>query len=242
MFCEGKDRVKPPPELSITLPKQKDIGKKLFDWSSREIKSQLPTDILLITTNDHEFYACYSYMKQIRRSSNTTLGSVDFGRFGEDQSVRVALVRCRQGPSDTQTVATNGAIILHPKVVLFVGICATMKPEKAKLGDVVLSHKLATYTHRKIRPDGTVQYRGFKTNVSRNMERLVLFPGAADGWEPPLKDPSSLKIEIHRDAVMLSGSDLVNCLERRQELSDHFPEALGLEMEGAGRYKPLRKT
>ena len=164
----------------------------------------------------------------------TELGYVDFGQFGDrdDQNVQVALMKCRQGSSDTQTVATIGARILNPKVVLFVGICATMRPEKAKLGDVVLSDKLATYTHREIRPDGTVEYHGVKTEVSRNMAKLFLH--AADGWKPPLKDPKSLKVEVHRDAVMLSGPDLVNCRERRQELSDHFRDALGLEMEGEG--------
>ena len=236
MSREGKHHVNPP-KLSITLPKQKDIGKKLFEWSSREIESQLPTDILLITTNNHEFYACYSYMKQIQRSSNKTLGKVDFGRFGEDQKVRVALVRCEQGSSDTQTVATNGARILHPKVVLFVGICATMKPEKANLGDVVISAKLAAYDHKKIEAGGKVVYRGPIANVSRNMNRLIL--SAADGWEPPLKDPESLEVEVHRDAVMLSGSDLVNDRKKREELAAHFPQALGLEMEGAGRYTGL---
>jgi nucleoside phosphorylase len=65
------------------------------------------------------------------------------------------------------------------------------------------------------------------------MSRLILH--AADGWEPPLKDQSSLKVEVHRDAVMLSGPELVDNRERREELAEYFRDALGLEMEGAGR-------
>jgi hypothetical protein len=42
------------------------------------------------------------------------------------------------------------------------------------------------------------------------MARLIL--NAAHGWKPPLKDPKSLDVEVHHDAVMLSGSDLVNKL------------------------------
>jgi nucleoside phosphorylase len=114
-------------------------------------------------------------MKQIQRSSNTTLGSVDFGRFGKDQNVRVALVRCQQGPSDTQTVATNCARILNPKVVLFIGICATMKPQKADLGDVMISAKLAAYDHKKIEAGGKVVYRGPIANVSSLEIWLNLF-------------------------------------------------------------------
>lgn len=82
-------------------------------------------------------------------------------------------------------------------------------------------------------PDDRVVYHGVKTEVSRNMAKLFLH--AADGWKPPLKDPESLKLEVHRDAVMLSGPDVVKCRERREELSDYFRDALGLEMEGAGR-------
>jgi hypothetical protein len=68
------------------------------------------------------------------------------------------------------------------------------------------------------------------------MARLIL--NAAHGWKPPLKDPKSLDVKVHHDAVTLSGSDLVNNRERRQELLNSFPDALGLEMEGAGRNFP----
>jgi nucleoside phosphorylase len=108
-----------------------------------------------------------------------------------------------------------------------------MERAKAKLGDVVISAKLATYDDKKVKADGAVVFRGTKANVSRNMARLIL--NAAHGWKPPLKDPKSLDVKVHHDAVMLSGSDLVNNRERRQELLNWFPDALGLEMEGAGR-------
>ncbi|CAB3993156.1 5 -methylthioadenosine S-adenosylhomocysteine nucleosidase-like isoform X16 [Paramuricea clavata] len=179
-------------------------------------QSQLPTEILLITANDHEFAACYSYMKNVQRGWHDTLGMVDFGQF-DDEKPRVALMKCPQGPTEAVIAVKNAAEILYPKVVLFVGICATLKPAKAKLGDVVISAKLATYA-----------------NVSRYMARRIL--SAADGWKPPLQDQSSLKVDVHRDAVMLSGPELVDNLERRQELSNNFQEALGLEMEGAGLY------
>ena len=239
MFCKGNDRIAPPPpppELNITLPTAKDFDSKPYDCSSNEIQSQLPTDILLITANDHEFNACYSYMKHVQRGYSTKLGMVDFGRFGDQKNPNVALMKCRQGPTEAVIAVRNAAEILHPKVVLFVGICASMERAKAKLGDVVISAKLATYDHKKFKADGTVEYRGTKPNVSKNMAHLIL--NAADGWKPPLKDPKSLDVEVHHDAVMLSGSDLVNNRERRQELLNSFPDALGLEMEGAGRNFP----
>ena len=228
---ESSDSVAVPPKLNFTLPTRKEIGKNRYGWSSAEIQSQVRTEILLITANDHEFDACYSYMKHVQRSWHDSLGMVDFGQFGD--SVRVSLMKCAQGPAAALIAVKNAAEILHPKVVLFVGICASMKPAKAKFGDVVISAKLATYADKKVRADGTVEYRGTKANVSRYMARLILH--AADGWEPPLQDQSSLKVEVHRDAVMLSGPELIDNLERRQKLLNHFRDALGLEMEGAGR-------
>ena len=228
---DSSDSVATPPELKFPLKTRREIGGKRYDWSSHEIQSQLPIHILLVTVNDHEFLACYSSMKQIFRGWCDTLGMVDFGQFG-DHNIRVALTQCTQGTAAALIAIKNAAEILHPKVALFVGICGTMKPAKAKLGDVLISAKLATYEVRKIRSDGTVEYRGSKADVSRNMARLIL--SAADGWNPPLQDPTSRDVEVHHDAVVLSGSELVNYRPRREELADYFRDALGLEMEGAG--------
>ena len=229
MSGEMNDQHAPPPELNITL---QTINSTSQDWSNDEIQSQLPTEILLITANDHEFAACYSYMENVQRSWHDSLGMpVDFGQFGD--GVRVALMKCAQGPAAALIAVKNAAEILYPKAVLFVGICATLKPTDAKLGDVVISAKLATYGDKKDRADGTIEDRGTKANVSPFMEKRIL--SATDGWVAPLKDQSSLIVDVRRDAVMLSGPELVDNLERRQELSHYFPRALGLEMEGAGR-------
>ena len=227
---EGNDRVPRPPELNIVLPKRQDIGKEVHDWSSDEINSQLPTNILLITGNEHEFIACHNYMNYVKRSYCKDIGMVDFGQFGEQK--RVALMQCAQGPIKSMLTVKNAAENLNPQVVLFVGICASMKPKKAKLGDVLISAKLATYDDKKVRADGKIEYRGVKMYVSKYMACLI--PTAADGWQPPVEGSDNSEVEVHRDAVMLSGSELVNNRQRRDELGDYFGDALGLEMEGAG--------
>ncbi|CAB4003128.1 5 -methylthioadenosine S-adenosylhomocysteine nucleosidase-like isoform X16 [Paramuricea clavata] len=231
MAFDGNDRLPRPPQLNIVLPKLQDIGEELQDWSSDEIQSQLPTNILLITANKHEFIACYKYMSPVKRSYLKTIGTVYFGQFGEQK--RVALIKCAQGPTNSAITVKNAADILNPQVVLFVGICASMKP-KAKLGDVLISAKLQTYDDKKVRADGKVEQRGVKPNVSRNMASLIL--SAAEGWQAPLEDLDNLEVEVHCDATMLSGSELVNNRQRRDELGECFRDALGLEMEGAGLY------
>ena len=238
MACAKDDETQDqPPMLSFTLITESDMDSEPLEWSSNQIQSQLPTDILLITANDHEFNACYSYMKNVQRSFHTrrsgaVLGYVHFGLFGNQSDVKVALMKCNQGPTEALLLVKNAAVILQPKVAIFVGICASMKPNKATLGHVVISAKLATYDDKKIHEDGTVEYRGVKQNVSKNMKRLILH--ATDGWKPPLEDPKSLNVIVHGDAVMLSGSVLYNNEEKRNELGDYFRQALGLEMEGAG--------
>ena len=171
MSCESKDHIAPPPELNFTLPTHGDLDSKTHDWSSDEIQSQLPTDILLLTANDHEFNALYAYMNDVQRGLNSELDIVDFGRFG-DENVKVALMKSAQGPIEALLAVKNAAGILKPKVVLFVGICASMKPKKAKLGDVIISAKLATYDETKIKED-TVEYRGSKSKVSQNMQKRI---------------------------------------------------------------------
>ena len=230
MVFEGKDRVPRPPELNIVLLELKDVGKELHEWLSDEIKSFRPTNILVITTNDHEFIACYTYMNYVKRSYYKDIGMVDFGQFGEQK--RVALMKCAPGPMESMKTVKNAAEILNPQVVLFVGICASMKPKEAKLGDVLICAKLATYDAREVKADGTVEYRGVKTHASKYMANLI--PNAADGWQPPLKDSDNSEVEVHRDALMLSGSELVNNRLRRDELGEYFGDAFGLEMQGAG--------
>ncbi|XP_028398222.1 uncharacterized protein LOC114521855 isoform X1 [Dendronephthya gigantea] len=223
-----------PPELSINLPKQKDIGKMRRDWAS--IEPELPIDILLVTVKDHEFVNCYYYLENKKRSWCHGLGMVDLGTFG-DGAVKVALVRCEKGsiePNASLIVVKNAVEILQPKAVICVGYCASINPEKVKLGDVVISAKLASLSPKRIVADGTQQMRGFKTHVSKNMGHLI--PFAADGWEPPLNNPDSFDVKVHRQAVMLSGSEVVNNFEKRQELLRHFPDALAVEMEGEGLY------
>ena len=152
IFCLARkksDYAKRPPDLkTLNFPLRPNTsGSEPERWLSEEIQSQLnSTDILLISANDDAFLACYSHMKQVRRSYYRGLGMVDqFGQFDDenDENVKVALMRRSKGACDTQTAVKNAAGVLHPKVALLVGICETMKPKKAKRGDVAISAGLA---------------------------------------------------------------------------------------------------
>jgi hypothetical protein len=238
MSCENNSYTRTPPELDFQLLSTctlEDVNNNAFGWSSEEIQKQRQSTDILLISDDDTFLACYSYMKQIRRGYCEKLGMVDFGRFGDenDGNVKVALMRRSNVANDTQRTVHNAAGELCPKVALLVGICETMKPERAKLGDVAISAKLATYDNMKFRSDGTVKYPGPKTDVSRNMAKLIV--SAADGWKPPLKNPISFEVKVHRDALVLSGSDCIEDQKILEILKKDFSDALVIEIGGIGR-------
>ena len=211
-----------PPLLSDTLTKQSNVGIGLvYDLFSDDIQSKLPINILLITTSDFGYDACRSYIEDVSRST-FLLGFIDFGRLSdkndrndnEDDDVRVALILVKQEQEEfvAKAVVRYAVNILNPKVVLFVGTCRSMELTKAELGDVVISTRVGE--------KHMVKNLDTEANAHQNIRPLIL--SAADGWIPPLKDPTSLKIKVHRDAVML---------DERQKLLSDYNEALAVDRD-----------
>jgi hypothetical protein len=225
MSCENNNYT--PPELDFPLLTRENIDNKAYQWTSDEIQEQLDksTDILLVISDEDAFFACYSHMKQVKRGYCTKLGMVDFGQFGDenDENVKVALMRCSNinATSDMSKAVKNAAGVLCPKVALLVGICETMKPKKAKRGDVAISARLEICG-------------GSKPDVRRNMARVNL--SADDGWEPPLKDPNSFKVNVHKEAWMLTvhQPDDESQVDI-DKLKNLYPNALVIEVGGEGR-------
>ena len=204
-----------PPPLSITLKKTRDLPKKVKHWNI----DHHPVDILLLTVEDCEFLACYYYLRNPFKSYEKSIGFVYFGKMGddEDESLKVALVKCSKeslDPGGSQTAAKNAVTLLRPKATFLVGFCYSLNPDKAQLGDVVISSKLTT-DH-------------YKTPVSRDVCNLVR--SAADGWKAPLENPEVRKVKAHRNGEILSCSDLIGA---EQQCQSH-PGAIAVDMEGKG--------
>jgi hypothetical protein len=66
-----------------------------------------------------------------------------------------------------------------------------------------------------------------------------LIPAAHHGWQPPLQEPSSFEVRVQHEYAMLSGPEVVNNHERRQQLLHYCPDAIGIEMEGQGKIDPF---
>ncbi|XP_066019787.1 NLR family CARD domain-containing protein 4-like [Pocillopora verrucosa] len=220
-----------PPKISISLPGISELTQNSKRW--RDV--QLPIDILLLTVKDCEFLSCYHYVVDPFRSYFKGLGHVYFGSIGEDQDVKlkVALMKCSEGskvPGGALTVVKNAVTQLRPKAVFSVGHCGGMSQETTKLGDVVVSEKLTTYSYQKVTQDGK-KFRGLTTPVSRDIAELIKCAGY--GWNPPLENPNKGTVEVHCGEV-LSGCELVQAEWRREELVKSFPEAIAIETEGEG--------
>ena len=221
-----------PPKINISLPEISELTQNFKRWKD----VQLPIDILLLTVKDCEFLSCYYYINDPLRSYCKGLGHVYFGSFGEDQDVKlkVALMKCSEGckvPGGALTVVKNAVTQLRPKAVFSVGHCSGMNQESTKLGDVVLSEKLTTYSYQKVTKDGK-KFCGFTTPVSRDIAELIKCAG--HGWNPPLENPKERKVEVLSGEV-LSGSEVVQAEWQQEELMKSFPGAIAIETEGEGK-------
>ena len=210
VFCSDD-----PPPLSITLKELGDLPKRVKHWDT----DYSPVDILLLTVEDCEFLACYHYLRDSFRSYEKSIGFVHFGKMGdnEDESLKVALVKCAQGsvdPRGAQTVFKNSVILLRPKATFLVGFCYSLNPDKAQRGDVVIPSKVIT--------DSLI------APVSRNVSDLISYIGYR--WKAPLFNPEKRSVRSHVDGAILCGSDLIFAKQVRRL----YPEAIAVEMELKG--------
>ena len=221
-----------PPEVSVHLLKNKDLPSNSVPWNT----IQLPIDILLLTANDCEFLSCLSVLKVPYHKSycEKLYSHVYFWDFGEEEKLRIALVKCSKGtasPGDFVDFVKNAVKVLRPKAVFNVGFCGSMNKKEAKLGDVVVSTKLITYAPTEVTRDG-IQDRGVSVPLKKELSKLIL--SAGDGWKAPLKNPGELDVKVNTGAF-LSGPEVVANLQVRNELSGRFSEAIAIDMEGEGK-------
>ena len=206
-----------PPPLSIEMPKMRDLPNKSTPWSD----VQLPVDILLLTVEDCEFLACYTFLENSFKSYHQTLGYVYFGTMGEsgEEALKVALMRCytgSSGPGGSENVIKNAVVVLRPKAAFSVGACMGLKQASTKLGDVVVSSKLTT--------------EQFTTPVQRYMGSLINML-LIEGWNPPLKDPVGEEtVLVHRDSDIFSCSQFFT-----KQLRMSQSRVIAVEREGEGK-------
>ena len=226
----AKKPIRGPPELNKVLP-------SLADINTTTKPADLPVDVLLLTVKNSEFLACYSELKNPYRCYFDGLGHVYFSDVDRRQEkVKVALLKCFEnssGPGGSLVSVKNAATVLRPKAVISVGACSSLHPEKSKLGDVVVSAKIATYAP-KVVINNQEQSTGMRTHVSKRF--LDVIKNCADGWQAPLKNlADAQQVQVYTAAEFLSGPEQVISGQRRDQLAKTNPQAIAMENEGEGR-------
>ena len=207
-YTSSEDRNGVPPQLNVHVPLIKDVKAP----TKCPEDAHLPLDVLLLTVKDCEFLACYKQLNNPYKIWFDDLGYVFFEDVDESckEKVKVALLRCLRdgiGPGGAVISVKNAVNVLQPKAVISVGTCSGLNHKKVKLGDVVISAKLTTYTSKVVTSKGE-QSTGMRSCVSRCF--LNVIKHAADGWEAPLKNPEAREIEVHCDGEFLSGPEQVS--------------------------------
>lgn len=220
-----------PPETKDALPKPGDLCIAGLKWEDVD----LPIDILLLTAKECEFLSCLKYLSGLFKSHKSGLGFVYFGKIGSgDENLKIAVIQCDKGsggPQGSGLVVSTGIRELRPKAVICVGYCAGLQGTKVKLGDVIISAKLATFASIKVTEGGIIE-AGYQVPATPRLAEII--KSANFGWKAPLESSKDLDVKVHKDALLLSGPEVVSSDKRRAELLGRFPLAMGVEMEGEG--------
>ena len=234
----AKKPIRGPPELNKVLPSLADINTNII--TKRPKDADLPVDVLLLTVKNCEFLACYSELKNPYRCSFSGLGDVYFSDVERSkEKVKVALLKiCYEnsaGPCGSLVSILHAATVLKPKAVISVGTCSSLHPEKYKLGDVVVSAKLATYA-TKVVINNREQSTGMRNYVSKRF--LDVIKNCADGWQAPLKNlADAQQVQVYTAAEVLCRPEQVISGQRRDQRAETNPQAIAKIMENEGEGK-----
>lgn len=152
-----------------------------------------------------------------------------FGTFG---LYAVAHVQCAMGSlsraSSIMTVST-AISILKIKVVIMIGIAFGVDEETQNIGDVFVAESVIPYNIKKIGKSKLTQ-RGIEVPSSQIL--LNRFRNLKN-WDHTTNQNQKAKLIFTR---LLSGEELVDNIEHRDNLISFYPDSKGGEMEGAGVY------
>jgi nucleoside phosphorylase len=191
------------------------------------------TDVLLVTATEIETQELISHVKilanldycEVSGNVNTYF---DFGLIGKTRCVLVQSGMSSRTPSSSSLTVSDAIKELNPHTIIMVGIAFGIQPKKQKIGDVLVSEQVSDYSLKRIGTDENdsphILNRGDKIPASpRLLQRLR---ASSLRW-----DLSNVKF-----GLIVTGDDLVDNLNRRREILEYAPEAIGGEMEGAGLY------
>lgn len=196
-------------------------------------------DLLIVTATPTEKKELHKHLSPIDGQKGIIKIQKDqytyyLGRFGFYNTIHVATGNMGSINRGASIATTMKAIELwKPKAVLMPGIAFGAKPDKVKIGDVLVAERVVNYETSRYNQDGTITYRAPEGPASSLLlSRFV----DVDDWEHHVKYDDQDYSAKQINGLILSGEKLVDNKAFKAQLMDHYPTAIGGEMEGAGVY------
>ena len=206
--------------------KQKEFEPRNIEWG--KVNQQF--DVLLITVNGEEFNAATRILSFPQRTdTGRRLGPFYFGKIGKNI---VALVRSAPGATGkaaVQATCQDAIEELSPKVIVLLGVCFGMSKDKQSLGDLLVAIQTAFYCQGRINKDGSIFPRSSQPECEARLQRA--FQDGKVNWTAPGDGEINPKVHF---GLVLSGPQLIDNEERKEEIRKAFPEVIGGEMEAEG--------
>ncbi|HEY1351447.1 MAG TPA: hypothetical protein VGF67_17640 [Ktedonobacteraceae bacterium] len=185
-------------------------------------------DLLLVTATDTETDALLDVFPARQSRFAQKMTYYDFGVIAH---ARICLVQCEKGiatPGGSLLTIMQAIEVLSPGALLLVGLAFGTGREQQVLGDILVSQQIMLYDNQKIERDASGQIR----RIARG-DRVTASPWllgrcreAAQGWGETGV----------RFGLLLSGEQVIDHRQCRDQLVALEPEAIGGETEGGGLY------
>lgn len=187
--------------------------------------------LLLVTATDLET----KYLHEAFLPFNDSIGKIPLGnytyyvaKFSEYYCVHVQCGKMGSMSFNSSINTISEAIkLFEPKITLMIGIAFGVDNNEQNIGDVLISECITPYNSKKVQGGKEL----IRSNDSPASSLLIERFKSALEWEHLLEnDQKAIKFI----SPILSGEELINDIERRNELLTFKPTAKGGEMEGVG--------
>lgn len=182
--------------------------------------------LLYLVATDTEYLKVFEYYKNKNgyTPESFVVGAYAYRDLGVIGNVHVYLLKINMGAKK------NGGSILavheasqaiKPDYMIMVGIGFGLKEDEQKIGDIMVASSIEDYGTCKVKKGETIS-RGDK--IPSDAILMNRFADSKLEWE---------KSAVHT-GLMLSNDILVNDIDLVKYLKQHYPDAIGGEMEGCG--------
>lgn len=192
------------------------------------------TILLIVTATDLETEILHSKLKAIPGEEKLLVAHHEErtyykGIFGEYSCIHVQCDTMGSIGATSSIITVREAIrLIKPKATVMIGIAFGIDDKEQKIGDVLVANSIIPYDFKKITPEKST----VRANAVPTSTLLINKFKNARGWEYHLDSRKANKII----APVFSGEELINSIDRRNELTLFNEQAKGGEMEGAGLY------